>query len=125
MIENFDVLKENNLRQMVAEYESETKGRDVERKACLCDLESYGKRKTTVIMQNCVLATENAMADMKRHYETVFERMVLNYKVIDLALQAYKNDNEYIPMPSHNFRPITNKKQLREIVNVFNNCQRR
>lgn len=120
MAENYDVLKENNLRQMVAEYESVANKRDSERRVCLQELETAGKSYFSKYQAAKATQSEQIMRETKKHYQSILNDMVKDYQIYDLAIQTFPDDRQFSVTPRKSVGQITSKKQLREIVNSFN-----
>jgi len=124
MDENYDVLKENNLRQIVAEYEAKYKSvankcAD-ERKNCLQELEIAGKSRFSEYQTGQAIQTKRIMQETKKHYQSILDNMIKNYQVYDLSVRIFQDNRPFSVTPRKSVGQITSKKQLREIVNSFN-----
>lgn len=125
MDKNYDVLKENNLRQIVAEYESVANKCADERKNCLQELEIAGKSYFSKYQAAKATQSEQIMCETKKHYQSILDDMVKGYQIYDLAIQTFPDDRQFSVTPRKRVAQITTKKQLREIVNSFNSQHRR
>lgn len=125
---NYDLQRKINLLALVNEYEqSKTQTEytaNIFRQHNLDLLELDG-----IVSLEKALSAEDAVINeinqtMKNHYHNVFVKMVENYKIYDLVEQLYKPNIQHNGPKLKRQKPITEKHQLRKIVDEFNSMHR-
>lgn len=90
--------KEQNLAQLVAEYEAESNAKrapiDKNRKEILAALDYEGHVKSYDYDMDQMDMWHWVNIDMLKHYDDMFAQMVRNYQIVDIIKKADKRYNE-------------------------------
>ncbi len=126
--QNYNTKKAKNLTKLVQEYETECVSknwqlhRDRKSKILTLELEGLIKLQDAVLEEDYEINQMNI--EMLNHFRELHKKMVADYRVFDLAARAYSDAMPVVAQRTAREAQVVSKKQLREIVNVFNHQHR-
>jgi hypothetical protein len=126
-VDNYELQRTINLFALVNEYEN-AKQKKYSNDYCikqhnldLLELDGIESLEKAILAEDAVISEMNK--DMEKYYQNVFDKMVHDYKIFDLAALYNSGYQRTTPKPQK-YTPVTTKAQLRQIVNEHNHKHR-